>query len=82
VAAGSPAPQPARQEALAQLSITVLVHSADSRDRLVYINGSRYAEGDMVEGRYLVEAIQPDGVLLSHQGARFLLPAGFGASTR
>ncbi|MFA5026369.1 MAG: general secretion pathway protein GspB [Candidatus Methylomirabilota bacterium] len=81
-AGGAPAPQPARQEAPATLSITVLVHSADARDRLVYINGRRYAEGDTVEERYLVEAIQPDGVLLSHHGDRFLLPAGFGASTR
>jgi hypothetical protein len=67
---------------MAQLSLTVLVHTADARDRLVYIDGKRYAEGERVEGRYLVEAIHPDGVRLSFEGERYFLRAGLGPSAR
>lgn len=78
----SPAPQPSLGEAAARLTITILVHSADPGDRIVHINDRRYAEGDKVEGLYLVEAIRPEGVLLAFQGERFFLRAGIGSSTR
>ncbi len=71
--------QPSAQEAMAKLTISILVHTADKADRLVYINGRRYGEGDMVDGLYLVQAIQPDGVLLTYQGEEHFLRAPLGA---
>jgi len=40
---------------------------------MVFINGRRYAEGDVIDGRLSVEEIQEDGVELSDQGQRFTL---------
>ncbi len=65
---------------MAKLSISILVHSAEKADRMVYINGRRYGEGDMVDGLYLVRAIQPDGVLLAYQGEEHFLRAPLGPS--
>jgi hypothetical protein len=67
---------------MARLALTVLVHAADKGDRLVFINGRRYGEGDKVDDLYLVESILPDGVLLTFQGEQFFLRAGIGASSR
>jgi hypothetical protein len=67
---------------MAKLSLTVLVHSQDKADRLVVINGKRYGEGDRVDDRYLIEAIQPDGALLTFQGEQLFLRAGIGAFSR
>ena len=64
---------------MAQLTISILVHSAEKEDRLVYINGRRYGEGDKVEGLYFVQAIQPDGVLLTYQGEEHFLRAPLGS---
>jgi hypothetical protein len=72
-------PQPSAQEALSKLAVTVLVYSAEKADRLVFINGRRYGEGDHVDG-FVIEAIQPDGVVLIYQGERHLLRAGFGTT--
>ena len=80
VAPPLPAPQPSAQDAMAKLTLTVLVHSAEKADRLVYINGRRYGEGDKVDGLYLVQAIQPDGVLLTYQGEEHFLRAVLGSS--
>jgi len=71
--------QPSAQEALSGLAVTVLVHSAEKADRLVYINGRRYGEGDSVEG-FVIEAIQADGIVLLYQGERHFLRAGFGTT--
>jgi hypothetical protein len=40
---------------------------------MVYINGTKYQEGQMVEGSVKLEAIVPEGAILSTQGQRFLL---------
>lgn len=67
-------------EALAAEGITVpplrlQLHAYDKQPdkRYVFINGSKYVEGDrLVEGPRVV-SIEPDGVVLSQQGRRFLL---------
>ena len=40
---------------------------------MVFINGRRYVEGDVIDGRLKVEEIQEEGVALSEQGRRFTL---------
>jgi hypothetical protein len=49
------------------------IYSTVTEERSVYIDNRRYVEGQRVNGLYLLEAITPQGVLLSYQGARALL---------
>jgi hypothetical protein len=57
-----------------RLRIDVLVYSEGGGDPLVFINGRKYVTGQSVEGLTL-EAIRPEGVVLTHRGQRFLLRA-------
>jgi general secretion pathway protein B len=66
--AAQPAPQP-----LPRLSLDVLVYSEVPAERLVFINGRKYVEGQTVDGETVVEQITPDGVVLDHQGRRIML---------
>jgi general secretion pathway protein B len=67
-------------EALAAEGISVpplrlQLHAYDKEPdkRYVFINGSKYAEGDRLAEGPRVVTIEPDGVVLSQQGRRFLL---------
>ena len=40
---------------------------------MVFVNGRRYVEGDVIDGRLRVEEILEEGVQLSDQGRRFIL---------
>jgi general secretion pathway protein B len=67
-------PQPASlQEALNGMTLSLLVYDEDHADRMVFINGRKYIEGDLIEGVYLVESISLEGAILSHNGERVLL---------
>jgi hypothetical protein len=68
-----PAKSPALQDAMAKMTLDVLVYTNVKTDRLVVINGRRYVEGQYVDGLYLLEEITPQGVVLSYQGERALL---------
>jgi Type II secretion system protein B len=70
-AAARPAP-PAERSGL---RLEALIYSDLPAQRMVFINGRRYAEGDVVDGRLRVEEIQEEGVELSDQGRRFTLRA-------
>jgi general secretion pathway protein B len=79
---GTPAP-PANQakpaslrEAMSKMNMSVLVFADSKADRMVYINGRKYAEGDYIEGQYLLESITADGAVLSFEGERVLLHPG------
>jgi hypothetical protein len=80
-AATAPAPAPAPQagpplrEAVERMTLNVLVYSEARADRMVYIDGRQYTEGEKVQGRYLVESITPDGAVLSANGERVVLRA-------
>jgi len=66
----------ARAEGVAvpELTLELLVYSDDPARRFVYINSTKYAEGDaLAEGPRLVE-ITPEGALLIYRGQEFLLP--------
>jgi len=67
------APAPPTPAERAALKLEALIYSDVPAQRMVFINGRRYAEGEMVDGRLRVEEIQEDGVALNDQGRRFTL---------
>jgi len=73
VAPATPPPAPATPGERAGLKLEALIYSDVPAQRMVFINGRRYVEGDTVDGRLRVEEIQEDGVALSDQGRRFTL---------
>jgi len=60
--------------AVPDLAINLMAYSQDPSERLVYIKGHRYTEGERVEGKLEIEKITREGVILSYQGRRCLLP--------
>ncbi|HEU5194590.1 MAG TPA: general secretion pathway protein GspB [Methylomirabilota bacterium] len=57
-----------------RFKLEVLSYSDVPAQRLVFINGRRYREGDTIEGGAVrVEAIREDNVLLNEDGQRFTL---------
>jgi len=60
--------------AVPDLSINLMAYSQEPSERLVYIKGQRYTEGQRVEGKLTIEKITREGVILSYQGRRCLLP--------
>jgi len=61
------------KEAVSRMTLSLLVYSDVKEERMVYINGSRYKEGDYVDGVYLLESITEEGAILTHELARALL---------
>jgi hypothetical protein len=60
-------------KAPASLRLEVLVYADPPGSRLVFINGRKYVEGDVVDGAYKIVAIRPDAVVLDNQGQRVVL---------
>jgi hypothetical protein len=58
---------------MTKMTLEVFVYADAEADRMVTINGRRYTKGQLVDGRYLVEDITPEGVRLSFQGERAIL---------
>src|SRR5438094_235700 len=56
-----------------KLKLEVLSYSDVAAQRLVFINGRRYREGDTIDSGAKIEEIREDGVVLSEQGQRFTL---------
>ena len=69
----APAAPPSLRAALEKMTLDVFVYTNVEADRMVVINGRRYVQGQLIEGVYLLEAIVPDGVVLSYQGERVVL---------
>jgi general secretion pathway protein B len=59
---------------LPQLRLDLHVYAAKPQDRFALINMRKLHEGDSLEGGVRVEAITPVGVVMSHNGTKFLLP--------
>ena len=57
-----------------ELRLDMHAFAQKPEDRFVLINMKRLHEGDTLPGGVKVESITPDGVILSHNGSRFLLP--------
>ena len=61
-------------QALPELHLDVHVYATRPAERFVYINMRKYHEGNTLQEGPVLERIRRDGVILSYQGLRFLLP--------
>jgi general secretion pathway protein B len=68
-----PPAEPTLREASGNLTLDVFVYTDLEADRMVVISGRRYVKGQLVDGRYLLEDITPEGAVLSYRGERTLL---------
>jgi len=59
---------------LPQLRLDLHVYAAKPQDRFALINMRKMHEGDTTPEGVRVENITPDGVVMSHNGQKFLLP--------
>jgi len=59
---------------LPQLRLDLHVYAAKPQDRFALINMHKLHEGDSLPEGVKVENITPDGVIMSHNGLKFLLP--------
>jgi general secretion pathway protein B len=66
-------PAPLRAS-LSPLKLEVLYYADVATDRMVFINGRKYVEGQTVESKAVLVHIARDGAVLSYEGQRFLLP--------
>jgi general secretion pathway protein B len=58
-----------------ELRLDMHAYDANPQKRFVLINMKKEREGDMLpDGTTRVDTITPDGVVLDHEGTRFLLP--------
>ena len=64
------------RDAMAGMTLSVHMYSERPEDRMVFINGRRYLEGELVERRYLLESITPEGAVLRLGGERETLRPG------
>jgi hypothetical protein len=53
--------------------LDVLVYSAVPAERLVFINGRKYVEGQAVDGETVLEQITPDGAVLRRADRQLVL---------
>jgi general secretion pathway protein B len=60
--------------ALPELHLDVHVYATNPAERFVYINMRKYHEGAVLQDGPAIERIRRDGVVLSYQGLRFILP--------
>ena len=59
-----------------KLQVQVVLYSEVPSERMVFINGRRYAEGDKVDADTVVERITPEGAVVARGGERFTLTSG------
>lgn len=77
VAAGVPTIDqlpPQATAGLPPLSVSLHIYSSQPAQRAVFINGTRYREGDGLPGGAVLREITPDGAVIAYGGQRFLLP--------
>ncbi len=56
------------------LKVEVLVWAANPKERMVFLNGRKYVEGQVVEGGgAIIDQIAEDSVVLVHEGQRVRL---------
>jgi len=67
--------EPELETGESRLKIDMLVWAADPEKRMVYLNGRKYVEGEVLESGAVVERILEDGVLLVYRGERIRLPS-------
>jgi general secretion pathway protein B len=63
-------------EAAARMTLNIHVYSEAKDERLVFIDGKKYREGDYVAGQYLIEEITQEGAVLRNNADRVILRPG------
>ena len=61
---------------ISKLHVQVVVYSEIPTERMVIIDGRRYAEGQKLDAETVVESITPNGAVVSRQGQRVTLTSG------
>lgn len=67
-------PQVVATDGLPPLHLDLHVYAKNPKDRFVMINMHKLVDGDSLPNGVHVDAIRPDGVVLSYHGTQFLLP--------
>src|SRR5262249_39341487 len=76
IAPPPPPPQPAPdagpelRDAMDKFKLEVLVWAADPRDRMVFLSGRKFVEGQSLDGKVVVERIDEESIVLAYQGQR------------
>jgi general secretion pathway protein B len=65
----------AQRRGIPELKLSMHVFAGEPANRFVIVNGNRQVEGDEFEGLKLIE-IRNDGIVLEHDGVRFVYPRG------
>jgi hypothetical protein len=65
--------RPSAGEEAGRFTLDVLVYSDLPAERLVFINGRKYVEGQALDGETVVEQITPDGAILRRADRRLVL---------
>ena len=63
-------------DAIAGMTMSIHMFSDDKAERMVFINGRKYLEGDYVDKVYLLESITPEGAVLRYGTTRAILRPG------
>lgn len=64
------------REAVASMVMSVHLYSENKAERIVFINGKRYGEGDLLEPDCVLESITPEGAVLRQGEERLVLKPG------
>jgi hypothetical protein len=60
-------------EMVAEMKLDVLVYSEGEAQRMVFINGRKYVEGETIDGKVVLERITREGAVLVYREQRVLL---------
>jgi len=52
------------------LKIDMLVWAAEPRERMVYVNGHKYVEGETLQNGAVLQRIESDGIVVIQEGQR------------
>jgi hypothetical protein len=69
----TPAPEPTPAVEAPNLALQVLVYAENPAQRMVFIDGKRYAEGDAIDAETVLERIDSDGIVVKRRGQRFTI---------
>ena len=56
-----------------KIALQVLVYAETPAQRMVFIDGRRFAEGDAIDTETVLERINADGVVVNRRGQRFVI---------
>ncbi len=59
------------QSSVPRLDISVHYYTADARRRMVFVNGEKFREGDELAPGLRLDAITPNGIVLSYKDTQF-----------